>query len=159
MNKVKQSLQFVDNCVRLLIDECEGERFAGRICGIALKKDIPFGNNVDFIVKVDKAFDQIGKPQSGQVPRSFDDSSEDWTSYVGAPERFHTSEEIAGRYGRQATVDLTMITRHRSEWQGKLTDFSGRTIEMFDSAVGCYRQIAALCAAGKLFGRPAEDEA
>ena len=29
---------------------------------------------------------------------------------------------------------------------------------MFDSAVGCYRQIGALCAAGKLFGRPAEDE-
>ena len=151
MKQTDQGLQFVDNCVRLLIDVCEGERFEGRVCGIALSKDIPFDNNVDFIVKVDKAFDLIGKPQSGQVPRSFDESSEDWTSYVGAPERFHTSKEIAGRFGRLATVDLTMITRHRGEWQGKLTDGSGKTIELFDSAVGCYRQIAALCAEGKLF--------
>ena len=153
MKQQVNGLKFVDNCVRLLIDVCEGERFEGRICGIALSGEIPFSNNVDFIVKVDKAFDLIGKPQSGQVPRSFDESSEDWTSYVGAPERFHTSEDIAGRFGRLATVDLTMITRHRSEWQGKLTDAAGKTIEVFDSAVGCYRQIAALCGEGKLIGQ------
>ncbi len=158
MKQTDQRLQFVDNCVRLLIDVCEGECFEGRVCGIALEEDLPFHNNVDFIVKVDKAFDLIGKPQSGQVPRSFDESSEDWTSYVAVPERFHTSAEIAGRFGRFATVDLTMITRHRSEWQGKLTDDTGKTIEFFDSAVGCYRQIAALCAEGKLSGQRASRE-
>ncbi len=130
-------MTFADNCIRVCVDQADDDRFTGTLYGVALQQPIPFCNRMDFVVKVDKAFDRIGKPQSGQVIRSFTGNGAAGSSYCGSPKHYHTSESLVDKSGSAGTFGLTMLTRRRAEWQGRLTDGQGRLLGFFETAMEC----------------------
>lgn len=129
------------NSIRLCIEHCTNSRLEGRIIGVALKSPVYFSGLRSFITKVDEAFDTIGKPQPHQITRSFRDTDLKPAAYSADPPRYHESKEILSQSGTQETIDLVMITRQHTEWQGLLKDTDGGIIGRFSSVLGCIQLI------------------
>ncbi|MEG2649598.1 MAG: hypothetical protein RSA63_01855, partial [Eubacterium sp.] len=125
--------QIPDNCVRICIDEQRVDRFTGRLVGIALEEAIPFDGIGEFIIKVDEAFNRIGKPQPSQIIRSFKAGMGAPVSYCGTPQHFYQSSEILNMCGKVKTIDLIMMTRKHAEWQGVLKAVDGALIGTFQN--------------------------
>ena len=135
-----KDIQFLANSVRICFDSNDQEMANGRICGVALENQIYFHGMTDFVVKIDEAFNIIGRPQPTRVLRSFSESTP-YQSFKGTPEYFYTGEEIGSETGNVQTVDLVMLSRHRSEWQGTLKDIDGQLIGKFDTILECINLI------------------
>ncbi|MGL4284375.1 hypothetical protein [Eubacterium aggregans] len=133
--------QIPDNCIRICIDEQTVDRFAGRLVGIALEEAIPFDGIGEFIIKVDEAFNRIGKSQSSQIIRSFKAGKDAPRSYCGTPQHFYQSSEILDMCGQVKTIDLIMMTRKHAEWQGVLKSADGDLIGEFQSVTECLTQL------------------
>jgi len=114
----------------------EHRQIIGLICGIAVKDFIHFQGVNDFIIKVDDAYNAIGRPQSFQVLRSFTEQ-EDYHSYVGNPPTYYDSDEIRKQVGELATYDLIMISRKNAEWQGILKNMEGELVFRFHTIIEC----------------------
>lgn len=127
--------------IRICIDRMNEDDMSGRILGVALESEIPFGDLQSFITSVDKAYDTIGQPQSGQISRSFSNQEVLSCSYVAKPKRYHPSEVIDSAAGRQKTFDLVMQTRHHAEWQGVLKDTRGQLLGSFKSVLECIQLV------------------
>ena len=130
-----QKQVFPVNSIRVCLAE-GGEAPSGVLCAVTLQEEIPFHDYTDLILRINDAYDQIGQPQSYQVLRSFRRQAPGYNSYVGSPERFHSSEQIHARRGRAGTADLVMQTRTNAEWQGILKDMEGRVLGEFRTAAG-----------------------
>lgn len=139
MEKEKRT-EYPVNCIRVCLDLHEEEEYGGRLCGVALEQEVTFSNMNDFVIKVDEAFNQIGQPQSGQVLRKFTKNT-DHVPYIGSPERYFESREIAQNRGKEKTIDLVMISRQCAEWQGMLMNVSGELIGRFASVLECIQLI------------------
>lgn len=135
--------EFPDTCIRVCLDVQQEGRFEGTLSGVTIKDPIAFGNLGEFVVKVDEAYDAIGKPQASQILRSFKDDAPAYRPYRGMPPRYHTSDEIRRLQGQAATLDLIMLSRHHTEWQGLLKDTEGRLIGSFESVLACVGLIGA----------------
>lgn len=127
--------------LRLCFDRLDEDDMSGRILGVALEDEIPFGDLRSFVTNVDKAYDTIGQPQSGHIARSFASQEVRPSPYVATPKRYHPPEEIARAAGSLKTFDLIMQTRHHAEWQGTLKDAEGRPIGSFKSVLECIQLI------------------
>ena len=138
--KEKKRVEFPVNGVRLCFDNYDHEQLNGRICGVALAEEIHFHGMTDFVVKIDDAFNQIGRPQPTQVLRSFGEG-EPYQSYKANPPAFFTGEEIATRAGKLMTLDLTMASRQRAEWQGFLKDIKEQKATSFATILECIKII------------------
>ena len=123
--------------LRLCIDRFDEDDMAGRIMGVALENEIPFSSFRSFVASVDKAYDTIGQPQSGQISRSFGKQAVKHTPYVAVPRHYHEPGEIKSAAGSLKTFDLIMQTRHHAEWQGVLKDATGKTLGAFKSVLEC----------------------
>jgi len=123
--------------IRICIDSYdEHHQIVGRICGITLQQIIPFCGVNDFIIKVDDAYNSIGRPQSFQVLRSFTEH-EDYQSYVGNPKVYHDSDYIRLKQGEVLTYDLIMVSRKNAEWQGILKNLEEEIVFRFNTIIEC----------------------
>ncbi|MEG0378025.1 MAG: hypothetical protein RR614_06060 [Eubacterium sp.] len=129
------------NSIRLCLDHCSGGGLEGKIIGVALKDSIHFRGLRAFVTQVDKAFDTIGKPQSHQITRSFKQTEPVPTPFLANPPRYHELEEIVELLGAEKTLDLVMITRRHTEWQGILKDTEGNSVGRFNSVLECIQLI------------------
>lgn len=123
--------------LRLCIDRFDEDDMSGRILGVALESEIPFSSVRSFVASVDKAYDTIGQPQSGQISRTFGKQAVKPMPYVAVPKRYHASGEIKSAAGSLKTFDLIMQTRHHAEWQGVLKDAEGNLLGTFKSVLEC----------------------
>lgn len=137
MENGKQT-DFPVNSIRLCIDSIENGIYKGRIAGVAIEDEIEFEGITEFVIKIDDAFNKIGQPQSCQVLRSFGETKE-YNSYVGTPKHYHTSEEISSKRGAIKTAELTMLSRHRAEWQGNMRDVDTDETKEFQTILDCVR--------------------
>ena len=136
----QRAVQFRTNSVRICIDSYDNEIVCGTICGVALAEEIPFGGMSDFVVKMDEAFNKIGRPQPTRVLRSFGEA-DSYQSYKGTPDCFFTSAEIGQKRGAFRTMDVVMTSRHRAEWQGIITEVNGHIEGRFQTILECMNLI------------------
>ncbi|WP_195268134.1 hypothetical protein [Eubacterium sp. 1001713B170207_170306_E7] len=129
------------NSIRLCLDHCDGSLLDGTIIGVALKEPMTFKGLRAFVAQVDAAFDQIGRPQPHQITRSFRNEEAKPSSYMANPEQYHEAGEIQAWLGMAKTLDLIMLTRHYTEWQGILKNADGTTAGHFNSVLECIRLI------------------
>ncbi|MDL2249602.1 hypothetical protein M2150_001093 [Lachnospiraceae bacterium PM6-15] len=124
------------NSLRICVDEAGEEVLTGRICGVALKEPLSFTGLLDFIAKVDDAYNDIGQPQQHRVLRSFTEENR-YTSYVGAPKKYHTAGEIDACLGAYATIEMVMTSRQGAEWQGLVKDLEKNILGKFATILEC----------------------
>lgn len=130
--------EFPVNSLRICINQRKENDVSGFLSSIALKEILHFASKVEFVLKVDEAYDRIGQPQPQQVLRSFHEKERlPYNSYNGNPVRFHTSDEIRKNFGSEATYDLVMVSRNHAEWQGVLKNADGGIKGEFESVLGC----------------------
>lgn len=130
--------EFPVNSLRICIDQRKENDVSGFLCSVALKEILHFSSKVEFVLKVDEAYDRIGQPQPQQILRSFHENDRaPYNSYKGNPARFHTSDEIRKNIGSEATYDLLMVSRRHAEWQGILKNADGGIKGEFESVLEC----------------------
>lgn len=124
------------NRIRICFDKYSDVTCEGRIYSKAMKEEILFSDVKDLIVQIDNVFNKIGQPQPSQVLRSFG-QTERYQPYKGKPILYRTDGEIAEQIGAEHTIDMTMTSRVKAEWQGYLKEpdsaFKGR----FDTVLEC----------------------
>jgi len=128
--------RFPDTQLRLCFHNFDQIQLAGSFWGTTLKAPVSFSNAIDFIAKVDKAYNHIGRPQPTQTMRSFSEGSPYNKFQATAPTQT-TPERLASFQGTLATFDLLMISRKSGEWQGCLKDKNGKHIGNFETSMAC----------------------
>lgn len=131
-----EGYEYPVNSLRICVDEAGVESLTGRIYGVALKEPLAFAGMVDFIVKVDDAYNSIGQPQQHRVLRSFIEEQEH-TPYVGTPKKYFTAREVDSQHGKHATAELLMTSRRGAEWQGIIKDLDKKIIGKFKTILEC----------------------
>ncbi len=124
------------NSLRICVDIPEEPALRGRIYGVALQDPLDFDGMLDFIIKVDDAYNAIGQPQQSQVLRSFTQPKE-YTPYVPRPERYFTGDHIDQWLGEHATIEILMTSRRGAEWQGLIKDMNKRIIGRYRTVLEC----------------------
>lgn len=127
---------FQPTFLRICIDrvDFQNEDLAGSICGVALKDSHHFGSVMELMLMIDECLDRIGKPQATRKTRSFLKEGEEAPDVFRVnPVIYHTSEEIRSKHGACQTVDINIITRYHSSWQGILYGEDGERRGMFSS--------------------------
>jgi len=134
--------EFPVNSLRLCINQRKDGEVSGFLCSVALEEILHFTGKIEFVLKVDEAYDRIGQPQPQQVLRSFQEKDRPlYNPYKGNPTRFHTSEEIRKHRGSEVTYDLVMISRKHAEWQGILKNIDGSIKGEFDNVIKCLKML------------------
>ncbi|MCL2865232.1 MAG: hypothetical protein FWE25_06820 [Lachnospiraceae bacterium] len=130
--------EYTATCVRLCIDCFDDENLQGKVYGIALEHALAFTCLIDFVSKLDEAYNLIGRPQPFHVIRSFQEEKK-YQSYQGNPKQYYSSREIQEKKGRLLTVDLTMQTRKGAEWQGVFKSTEGKWLGTFQTTMECVK--------------------
>lgn len=139
---MSQGGEFPINSLRVCINQREEGEVAGFLCSVALQEILYFSGKIEFVLKVNEAYDRIGQPQSQQVLRSFqEEDGPQYNSYKGNPVRYHTSDEIRKYAGSEVTYDLVMVSRKHAEWQGILKHTDGRIKGEFESVLRCLKML------------------
>lgn len=131
----KKNMEFQPTFLRICVDDAdmEADNIAGRICGVGLEDSYPFSGTSELLLLIDRCLDQIGKPQATRKARSFRPGGEEAAEFCPNPPCFHTTEEIREQRGSCRTVDINILTRYHSSWQGILYSESGEKAGMFSS--------------------------
>ena len=133
---MNDKMDFQPTFLRICIDRInfQNEDLAGSVCGVALKDSYPFGSVMELMLTIDECLDRIGKPQATRKTRSFlPEETETPDTFRANPAIYHTSEEIRSRRGACQTVDINIVTRYHSSWQGILYGEDGERMGMFSS--------------------------
>lgn len=137
---MKEGREYPADTLRICINHRSAvdNEVSGLVCSAVLEDNLFFSDKIEFVLKVDEAYNQIGRPQPQQVLRSFqDDDTPRYNSYIGSHERCNTSEEILAHSGSEATYDLVMTSRKYAEWQGILKNEDGTVKGRFESVLEC----------------------
>ena len=114
--------------------DLEKGEVSGYIGGVGLRDIHSFGDTPGLLLLIDQLLDQIGKPQATRRSRSFRENSGTTAGgFCLNPPRYHTSEEIRELKGECKTVDIQIITRLHSSWQGFVYNSEGEVSGKFSS--------------------------
>lgn len=133
----KMNMEFQPTFLRICIDHAdpENDNISGRVCGVGLKDDYSFEGTPELLLLIDQCLDRIGKPQATRKSRSFHAAESENTvqEFCPNPPRYHTTDEIRMQKGKCRTVDVNIVTRYHSSWQGIMYDEDGKQMGMFSS--------------------------
>lgn len=117
-------------CVDRIGDDVEGRAYS------PLKKDaVEFVGMGNLLVQMDELFDRVGYPQAFQDKRSFGMDKEGMNLYKGIPQGQLDAENIIGQSGRQKTMDVMVVSRKNTSWQGELYDADGDFLQNFNGEI------------------------
>ena len=122
------------NAFRICVDNM-GADIRGRAYSPLKKEEILFSGVGELLVKMDELFDDVGYPQAFQDKRSFDVDKERSNLYRGIPKSVLAADKIVKQYGICKTVDVLVISRKNTSWQGELYDDKGVYSKNFDGEI------------------------
>ena len=122
------------NGFRICVDT-EEQDMAGRIYSLLVPEVITYSGWNEFFLKMDAVFDQVGYPQAFQEKRSFTGGTKA-ASYQGSPKLLQPYEAVTHERGLLWTVDVVVISRRDTSWQGIVYDLDRQEIGQFDGELG-----------------------
>lgn len=122
------------NGFRICVDT-EEQDMAGRIYSLLVPEVITYSGWNELFLKMDAVFDQVGYPQAFQEKRSFTGGTKA-ASYQGSPKLLQPYETVTHERGLLWTVDVVVISRRDTSWQGIVYDLDRQEIGQFDGELG-----------------------
>lgn len=122
------------NGFRICVDT-EEQDMAGRIYSLLVPEVITYSGWNELFLKMDAVFDQVGYPQAFQEKRSFTGGTKA-ASYQGSPKLLQSYEAVTHERGLLWTVDVVVISRRDTSWQGIVYDLDRQEIGQFDGELG-----------------------
>ncbi len=122
------------NGFRICVDT-EEQDMAGRIYSLLVPEVITYSGWNELFLKMDAVFDQVGYPQAFQEKRSFTGGTKA-ASYQGSPKLLQPYEAVTHERGLLWTVDVVVISRRDTSWQGIVYDLDRQEIGQFDGELG-----------------------
>lgn len=121
--------QIYDNSFRttyICVDSYEEKIPRGRFYNSFFESGIEFVGVMDFILNMERMFDEINSPQEFASKRTF-------KANIERKSQVYTDENI--KVGKLATFSLRLLFRQNSSWQGSITWKEGKTEESFRSVL------------------------
>lgn len=121
--------QIYDNLHRttfICVDSYDDKIPKGRLYNTFLESGIEFCGVMDFILNMEKLFDEINSPQEFTMKRAF-------RSSIRKNTMSFTDESI--KVGKIATFSVRLLFRQNSSWQGSISWREGESEESFRSAL------------------------
>lgn len=118
------------NGFRICVDT-EEQDMAGRIYSLLVPEVITYSGWNELFLKMDAVFDQVGYPQAFQEKRSFTGGTKA-ASYQGSPKLLQPYEAVTHERGLLWTVDVVVISRRDTSWQGIVYDLDRQELGQFD---------------------------
>ena len=122
------------NGFRICVDT-EEQDMAGRIYSLLVPEVITYSGWNELFLKMDAVFDQVGYLQAFQEKRSFTGGTKA-ASYQGSPKLLQPYEAVTHERGLLWTVDVVVISRRDTSWQGIVYDLDRQEIGQFDGELG-----------------------
>ena len=122
------------NGFRICVDT-EEQDMAGRIYSLLAPEVITYSGWNELFLKMDAVFDQVGYPQAFQEKRSFTGGTKA-ASYQGSPKLLQPYEAVTHERGLLWTVDVVVISRRDTSWQGIVYDLDRQELGQFDGELG-----------------------
>lgn len=116
--------------VHLCIDQCQDCKLQGRAYNNTIKGEINFRDIHELVLKVDSIFNVNGNPLAFEEKRSFHKENNTQV-YQYKPVLYNNYQDFTKLYGVIATLDIVVLTRMKSSWQGVLF-YQEQTIEFQD---------------------------
>ena len=139
---MKQSHSYYPlNSFRICVDSIEN-CMMGRAFSPLKKEEISFSELGELVIKMDELFDFMGYPQAFQDKRSFVTKKNQWNLYKGIPKSVLEQNAIFDKKGILITLDILVITRKNSSWQGEIYDEEGNFIHQFTGEVDLLNEIS-----------------
>lgn len=107
------------NMIHLCIDEYKDFIIKGVAYNTTENEKIVFHDIQKLIIKMDQIFDRNGNPQAAREMRTFQ-SEDEFFSYQNAPHMYTTYEDVIKHRGKIITLDIVVLSRRQSSWQGKV---------------------------------------
>lgn len=137
-----------NSTLRVCIDCVKGRTISGRVLSRRLTETYHFPDLNSFVLQMEAVFDAQNFPQAYQRIRTFLRTEDKGTLAAADPSSGMTEEEVNTGRGEVATVELRVLSRRNSTWQGTVNWLDGNVIQEFSS----YLELMHI-ADEKLFGK------
>ena len=137
---------FPPNIVRVCID-CYENDIQGRIYTKLSAEALQFDNCCELLLKTDDLFDRCGYPQTFQEKRDFNGKYK--SSYYTAPKICLSDEELDRQSGILGTVDVLVMSRRNTGWQGLIKTEDGNPTVEFKSEIELLGNLRKLFSTGQ----------
>ncbi|MGM9954136.1 MAG: hypothetical protein ACI32Q_12295 [Intestinibaculum porci] len=109
------------NMLHICVDVASEGHIAGRVYNPTIKENIVFRDVNELFLKADQLFDRNGNPMPSSLKRSFTPRDETRPHYYQRhPAQVCEYRDLLVQQGKVITLDLVVLTRHLSSWQGYL---------------------------------------
>lgn len=127
--------------LRVCIDRMEHNTAAGRVFSSRLTAPLVFHDLSSLALQMDMVFDRQNSPQAFQRPRTIFRGDE-WPDLAAAEPSGGMSEEtVRAQRGELATLEVLVISRRNSTWQGMIDWLDGQERQEFFSHLDLMRRI------------------
>lgn len=137
-----------NSTLRVCIDCVKGRTISGRVLSRRLTQPYHFPDLNSFVLQMEAVFDAQKFPQAYQRIRTFLRTEDKGMLAAADPSCGMTEEEVSAGRGEVATVELRVMSRRNSTWQGTVNWLDSSVIQEFSS----YLELMHI-ADEKLFGK------
>ncbi len=135
-------LNHVNAVLRICIDKNNNGQIGGRVFGQRLENTLIFDDLLNFILMIDALLDKQNFPRAFQRRRSF--AQQELPSRPPAAEiegDLMSKDFVEEQLGALATLELSIITRQNTSWQGTIVWQDNKQRQSFKSALEFVRHI------------------
>ncbi len=128
--------------LRICIDSSKNGQIGGRVFGQRLEDTLIFNDLLTFILMIDSLLDKQNFPRAFQRRRSF--AQQELPNRPPAAEvegNLMSKDFVAEQLGALATLELSIITRQNTSWQGTISWLDNNQRQPFKSALEFVRHI------------------
>ena len=128
------------NGFRICVDE-KNTDITGRVYSPLSLTHMEFSGFNELLLKMDKLFDQVGYPEAFQEKRTFGTGKEGSSTFQGIPEAIQSENDINKEHGLVDTLDVVVLARRNTSWQGKVYDNQNHLISQFKGEMELFSQV------------------
>lgn len=137
-----------NSTLRICVDSIADRAISGRVLSKRLTAPYFFPDLNSFVLQMEAIFDVQNFPQAFQQTRTFLRNEKELSLAAADPSCGMSEEEINAGRGKIATIELRVISRRNSTWQGTVNFLDSSTVREFSS----YLELMHI-ADEKLFGK------
>lgn len=129
------------NVFRVCVNSINDNRISGFIYGLQLNRPIPFFDIGNLLLTLDAIMDGCDFPQAFQKKRCFGPHAESQLIELDESKPLIEKQVFDSAAGLIATINISVITRQHTTWQGFVDFHNGLPKQSFRSAMELIRQI------------------